>query len=58
MKIEKTVKLESVKLSSDEFLILDRLFNKCLKCKNDLTEMWENDKAPWAVWKQKEVLHV
>ena len=36
MKIEKTVKLESVKLSSDEFLILDRLFNKCLKCKNDL----------------------
>ena len=29
-----------------------------LKCKNDLTEMWEKDKAPWAVWKQKEVLHV
>lgn len=24
-----------------------------LKCKNDLTEMWLGDKAPWAVWKNK-----
>ncbi len=30
-----------------------------LKDKNDLTELWRNDKAPWAVWqKKKEVLHV
>ena len=29
-----------------------------LKDKNDLTEMWENDKAPWAVWQNREVAHV
>ena len=29
-----------------------------LKCKNDLTEMWESKTAPWAIWNQKEVLYV
>ena len=30
-----------------------------LKGKNDLTEMWQNDNAPWAVWqKKKEGLNV
>ena len=30
-----------------------------LKDKNDLTEMWASNQAPWAVWnKKKEVLHV
>lgn len=29
-----------------------------LKDKNDLTYMWENDKAPWAVWNRREVAHV
>lgn len=29
-----------------------------LKCKNDLTEMWETNYAPWAIWNKKEVLHV
>ncbi len=29
-----------------------------LKCKNDLTEMWESETAPWAVWLKREVLHV
>ena len=26
-----------------------------LKDKNDLTEMWQNDRAPWAVWQKKEI---
>jgi len=29
-----------------------------LKGKNDLTEMWESNKAPWAVWQNKETLNV
>lgn len=29
-----------------------------LKDKNDLTEMWQNDKAPWAVWLNKEASNV
>lgn len=29
-----------------------------LKCKNDLTDMWMNERAPWALWKKKEVLNV
>ena len=29
-----------------------------LKSKNDLTEMWETNYAPWAIWNKKEVLHV
>ena len=30
-----------------------------LKDKNDLTDMWIADKAPWAVWQnKKEVAHV
>lgn len=29
-----------------------------LKCKNDLTDMWMNESAPWALWKKKEVLYV
>lgn len=29
-----------------------------LKDKNDLTYMWQNNQAPWAVWKNKEVAHV
>lgn len=29
-----------------------------LKDKNDLTEMWEKDNAPWAVWQTREVAHV
>lgn len=29
-----------------------------LKDKNDLTEMWESDNAPWAVWQNREVAHV
>ena len=29
-----------------------------LKGKNELTDMWMNGTAPWAVWLKKEVLHV
>ena len=29
-----------------------------LKGKNDLTEMWLNHNAPWAIWQNKEVAHV
>lgn len=29
-----------------------------LKCKNDLTEMWQNDKAPWALWSERNMQNV
>lgn len=29
-----------------------------LKDKNELTEMWQNDSAPWAVWNKNEAVHV
>ena len=58
MSIDKTVKLESIKLSDDEFSTIDRMYYKGLLCKNDFYQRFAGVKSLSLIQNSKDFIEI